>query len=297
MQLPWKLYDKDKNILSFRKTSRMKFITILTKSNKTHTIVQIPTQQKKKNEKKDKIFLSSLFNNYTHISAIQITNKNIIHHIITTDIREKRTTNNRKRTLLWLGKEYDTNSLYPWTQQQLKMSNPILHIQKNTHTHNTLSFYTHKRNRIWRMPHTWNTHFFHYKITFLTNNMKNSTKQQLSLKHIRKNNNIKNTINNLYGKWRIKTIKQNNNIQSIRIIEHRKLKLQKTIHITKKKIDSKNTQQKREKKRQKNKTGYQKNEFLNSWILLKDNFKICNLIHNKNSTNKIHIQQHRKLKY
>ena len=178
------------------------------------------------------------------------------------------------------------------------MTNPILQIQKNKNqTQETLSFHTHNKERKWRIPITWDKHSFHYKISFSIKKAINNTKKQLNLKHIRKNINIKNTINNLYGKWRIQTIKQNNNIQNIKIIEHRKLKLLKTTHITKRRIDSKNTSQEEKIKQQQSKTGYQKNEHLNSWTLFKDNFKICNIIHNKNSKKKINIQLQRKLKY
>ena len=246
--------------------------------------------------KEEKIILSSLFNNYSHNNYKIINLKKTLN---ITPIQWK-TQTLIKRTLLWLGKEYDTNSLYPWTQQQKIIKNQILCIQNNIKKENIISFHTHKRNRRWTVQSHNTILHTHYSLFLDTSTNNNKSKQQLNLKHITNNTHIKNIINTTYGKWATKTIKNKtilNNLKTTAIIEFRKHKLKQTTHTRRKKIDSNNSYRKEINKKQKGKTGYQKNELLNTHTNTKDYFKICNVINTKLYNNKIHIQYHRKLKH
>ena len=281
----------------------MNTTTLLTKRNKLYTHTQkhnnICIIERKRNKKK-KIILSSLFNSYFNTNTKEITNKKWPYAQSHTNIITEIITFNIKRTLLWLGKEYDINSLYPWTQQQLKISKPTLNIMNKKDTHeNYIIFFTNTNNSKWT-THT-RAGKSHYKLSFYTNTKINKTKQQLNLKYLTNNKEIKNTINKQYGKWTTQTIKRaitrTNNTDRLGIIEHRKLKLNTNAHIRRERLDTKNTSREGGTKIQKKKIGHQKNELLNTFNIKKDNFKACNIIHYKKRKRKIHTQQHRKLKY
>ena len=291
-------------------------LRIIKKNNFTKKI----TYNKKKIKKiftvkKEKILLSCLFNNYTTNYSYTILHKkklippkNKIWRELLLNNTEQNTPHNYQ-SILWLGKTYDINRLYPWTKRQEKLTKQTtIHIRNQLPHKKNIRFTTlyPKFKRQWTM-HPQTKQNIHYRLLFKTNTLREKTTPlQYNLKHLSKNKKIKELMNTVYGKHKTTYLHNKNNNTNIKIInnkkaatiiEYRKLKLKqlKQKKNLKEKLDAIISTHIQNKKKMKNKRGYQKNERLPTHISKHDNFKICNLIIKNNTMNRIHIQQHRKL--
>ena len=264
--------------------------------------------------KKEKILLSCLYNNHLPNQTFTILHKKTYNNKINENklggnlpnIKQNSTYN--IQSTLWLRKTYDINRLYPWTKIQKRLTKLTkLNIRNQILAERKIRFTTQQPQlkRQWAM-HPLTTHHTHYRLLFKTKynpTQQINTIKQHNIKNLTKNTHIKNIMNVVYGKHKIRHIDNKNNNKNeskkpnktITIIEYSKLKLKRwTKKNLTEKLDTNTTTHIYKKHTLKNKGGYQKNEKLSTHTPQYDNFKICNLIIKKNVTNRINIQQHRK---